>query len=157
MTQISKLQRVLRLPSIPTLALYAATLVTEVPVIFTRMLITFAVAAIVLLIKGESPGGAQGLAELMPFANLRDGDWRRRAHRIGNATSVTWRQPVGVEPKRRSAREPGPVIPSASSPRKQRDAATGRPAIPLAESEGEGHRCRPGSYPARYDLGNPAS
>lgn len=64
MTQISELQRVLRLPSIPTLALYAATLVAEAPVIFTRMLLTLAVAAIVLLIKGESPGGANSLAEL---------------------------------------------------------------------------------------------
>jgi Zn-dependent protease with chaperone function len=64
MTQISGLQRVLRLPSIPTLALYAGTLVAEVPVIFTRMLLTLAVAAIVLLIKGESLGGAEGLAEL---------------------------------------------------------------------------------------------
>ena len=64
MTQISELRRVLRLPSIPTLALYAATLVAEVPVIFTRMLLTLVVAAIVLLIKGESLGGAEGLAEL---------------------------------------------------------------------------------------------
>jgi len=64
MTQMSELLRVLRLPSIPTLALYAATLVAEVPVIFTRMLLTLAVAALVLLIKGESPGGAESLMEL---------------------------------------------------------------------------------------------
>ncbi len=64
MTQINELQRVLRLPSIPTLALYVATLVAEAPVIFTRMLLTFAVAAIVLLIKGEPPGGAESLAEV---------------------------------------------------------------------------------------------
>jgi Zn-dependent protease with chaperone function len=54
----------LRLPSIPTLALYAATLVAEVPVIFTRMLLTLAVAAVVLLIKGESPAGAESRVEL---------------------------------------------------------------------------------------------
>src|SRR5580704_9020435 len=64
MTQINELQRVLRLPSIPTLALYAATLVAEVPVIFTRMLLTLAAAAIVLLIKGQSPAGAESLVEL---------------------------------------------------------------------------------------------
>lgn len=64
MTQINELQRVLRLPWIPTLALYAATLVAEVPVIFTRMLLTLAVAAIVLLIKGEPPAGAESLVEL---------------------------------------------------------------------------------------------
>ena len=64
MTQISELQRMLRLPSIPTLALYAAMLVAEAPVIFTRMLVTLVVAAIVLLVKGESLGGAEGLAEL---------------------------------------------------------------------------------------------
>jgi Zn-dependent protease with chaperone function len=64
MTQISEIRRMLRLPSIPTLALYAATLLAEAPVIFTRMLLTLAAAAIVLLIKGESPDGANSLAEL---------------------------------------------------------------------------------------------
>jgi Zn-dependent protease with chaperone function len=64
MTQMDELLRTMRLPSIPTLALYAATLVAEVPVIFTRMLITLAVAAVVLLIKGESPAGAESLVEL---------------------------------------------------------------------------------------------
>jgi hypothetical protein len=54
----------LRLPSIPAFALYAGTLLVEAPVIFTRMLLTLAAAAIVLLIKGESPGGAEALAEL---------------------------------------------------------------------------------------------
>ena len=37
MTQLARVLRALRLPSIPTLALYAATLVAEVPVIFARM------------------------------------------------------------------------------------------------------------------------
>jgi Zn-dependent protease with chaperone function len=64
MTQMDELLRMLRLPSIPTLALYAATLVAEVPVIFTRMLITLAVAAVVLLIKGDSLPGAEGYVEL---------------------------------------------------------------------------------------------
>ena len=64
MTQLSELLRTWRLPSIPTLALYAATLVAEVPVILARMLITFAVAAIVLLIKGRTLAGAQSLMEL---------------------------------------------------------------------------------------------
>jgi hypothetical protein len=64
MTPISELQRVLRLPSIPTLALYAATLVAEVPVVFTRMLLALAITAVVLLVKGESPAGAESLVEL---------------------------------------------------------------------------------------------
>ena len=51
-------------PSIPALALYLATLVSEVPVIFMRMLLTIAVAAIVLLLKEGSAGGAMGYAEL---------------------------------------------------------------------------------------------
>jgi Zn-dependent protease with chaperone function len=54
----------LRFPSIPALALYLAALVAEVPVIFARMLLTLGVAAIVLLLKGESPGEAEGLMEL---------------------------------------------------------------------------------------------
>jgi len=64
MTQMSELRRVLRLPSIPTLALYAATLVAEVPVMFARMLLTFAVIAIFMLIEGESPLGTESLMEL---------------------------------------------------------------------------------------------
>jgi Zn-dependent protease with chaperone function len=64
MTQTSELLRVLRLPSIPTLALYAATLAAELPVVVARMLLTFALAAIVLLVKGESPQGAESLVEL---------------------------------------------------------------------------------------------
>jgi Zn-dependent protease with chaperone function len=64
MTQLDELLRTLRLPSLPTLALYAATLVAEVPVIFTRMLLTLAVAVIVLLAKGQSLAGAESLAEL---------------------------------------------------------------------------------------------
>ncbi len=51
-------------PSIPALALYLATLVSEVPVIFMRMLLTIAVAAIVLLLKEGSASGAMGYAEL---------------------------------------------------------------------------------------------
>lgn len=64
MNQLDVPLRTLRLPSIPTLTLYAVTLVAEVPVMFARLLLTFAVAALVLLVKGESLSGAQGLAEL---------------------------------------------------------------------------------------------
>ncbi len=53
-----------RFPSIPALALYAATVIAEAPVIFMRMLLTFAVAVLVLLVKGEPLGGAGGFAEL---------------------------------------------------------------------------------------------
>jgi Zn-dependent protease with chaperone function len=51
-------------PSVPALALYLATLVSELPVVFMRMLLTAGVAAIVLLIKEGSAGGAMGYAEL---------------------------------------------------------------------------------------------
>jgi Zn-dependent protease with chaperone function len=61
---MDELLRKWRLPSIPTLALYAATLVAEVPVIFTRMLLTFAALAVFLLIEGKSPLGAESLVEL---------------------------------------------------------------------------------------------
>jgi Zn-dependent protease with chaperone function len=64
MTQIEELLWTWRLPSIPTLGLYAATLVAEIPVILTRILLTFAVVAIVLVIKGENPFAAGIPAEL---------------------------------------------------------------------------------------------
>jgi Zn-dependent protease with chaperone function len=70
MTQMEELLRTLRLPSIPTLSLYTATILTETPVIFARICITFAVAAIVLAIRGESVIAAEGYAEfaLIPTA-----------------------------------------------------------------------------------------
>jgi hypothetical protein len=52
------------LPSIPTLALYAATLLAEFPVMLVRMLLTVAVAAIVLLVKDHSLHGAGGYMKL---------------------------------------------------------------------------------------------
>lgn len=64
MTQTDELLRRLRLPSIPTLALYAATIVAELPVIITRMFITLAVAAIFLAIEGKSPFGAESYTQL---------------------------------------------------------------------------------------------
>jgi Zn-dependent protease with chaperone function len=64
MNQLDQLLRALRLPAIPTLSLYAGTLIAEVPVLFARMLLTFAVAVLVLLAKGESLSDAEGLAEL---------------------------------------------------------------------------------------------
>jgi hypothetical protein len=54
----------LRLPSLTTLCLYAATLVAEVPVLITRLILTFFAAALVLFIKTGSPAGAEGIAEL---------------------------------------------------------------------------------------------
>lgn len=59
-----QLVRALRLPSIPTLSLYAATLVAELPVVFARMLLMLAVAALLLLSRGESLSGVEGYAEL---------------------------------------------------------------------------------------------
>ncbi len=70
MTQMEELARTLRLPSIPTLALYAATILTELPVIFARMCITFAVAAIVLLTRGESMVAAERYVEFAVIPTL---------------------------------------------------------------------------------------
>jgi Zn-dependent protease with chaperone function len=64
MSQIEELLCRWRLPSVPTLALYAATLLAELPVVFARVLGTAAVAAVVLLVKDHSAAGAQGVAEL---------------------------------------------------------------------------------------------
>jgi Zn-dependent protease with chaperone function len=61
---MSGLFGVLRFPSPSTLALYLATVIAEVPVIIARTVLTFAVIVLVLLIKGEPLGGAQGLAEI---------------------------------------------------------------------------------------------
>jgi Zn-dependent protease with chaperone function len=70
MTQMEELARTLRLPSIPILALYAATILTELPVIFARMCITFAVAAIVLLTRGESIVAAERYVEFAVVPTL---------------------------------------------------------------------------------------
>lgn len=64
MTQMEELLRRLRLPSIPTLALYAATIVAELPVIITRMFLMFAAVALFLLVEGKSPLGAESYTEL---------------------------------------------------------------------------------------------
>jgi len=61
-TLMDKLSR-LRVPSVRALALYLATVVAEVPVIFARMLLTLGCAALLLFINGESAGQAEELAE----------------------------------------------------------------------------------------------
>ncbi len=52
------------LSSLPVLALYAATLLLETPVIFARWLLTLAGAAVLLLVLHHSVAGAAGLAPL---------------------------------------------------------------------------------------------
>lgn len=64
MSQLDELLRALRLPSISTLSLYAATVIAEIPVVLARVLLTFVVALLVLLAKGEPLSGAEGWAEL---------------------------------------------------------------------------------------------
>jgi Zn-dependent protease with chaperone function len=54
----------LQLPSIPALALYAATAFAEVPVIFTRMIATFVLTVVVLLLTGHPTGNAESVVEL---------------------------------------------------------------------------------------------
>jgi len=51
----------LRLPSLPTLGLYAATVAAEAPVIVLRMFLSIPVLAVILLIKGQNPEGAVDL------------------------------------------------------------------------------------------------
>jgi Zn-dependent protease with chaperone function len=50
----------LTLPSIPALALYAATLLVEVPVIFARMLVVLAASTVLLLVTTQSLVDASG-------------------------------------------------------------------------------------------------
>jgi Zn-dependent protease with chaperone function len=52
------------LSSLPVLALYAATVLIETPVIFARWLLAVAFAALVLLVLHHSVAGADGLAQL---------------------------------------------------------------------------------------------
>src|SRR4029077_9951949 len=52
------------LSSLPVLALYAATVLIETPVIFARWLLALAFAALVLLVLHHSVAGASGLAQL---------------------------------------------------------------------------------------------
>lgn len=53
-------------------------------------------------------------APIMPFANLRDGDWRRRPHGIANATAEN--APVAHAGRRRVAPDSGSPAQSASVP-----------------------------------------
>lgn len=53
-----------RLPGVPAVALYLATVVSELPVLLARMLLTFPVAAVVLLLLHRSLTGATGYWEL---------------------------------------------------------------------------------------------
>jgi hypothetical protein len=63
-TQALEWIRGLRLPSVPALALYLATVLTEIPVIFARMLIALAVVVLGLLLTGNHVGNAN------PYLNL---------------------------------------------------------------------------------------
>jgi hypothetical protein len=83
-------------PSINALALYLATLVSELPVIFTRMFLTLAAAAIVLLLKGDDVGGAPGYVDLaliptgwaiFALATPLGGGWWWRANMGGREPS----------------------------------------------------------------------
>jgi len=53
-----------RFPSLPALALYAATLLSEAPVIFMRMLTVLVVVVLWRLVKGDSLGGAESFVDL---------------------------------------------------------------------------------------------
>jgi Zn-dependent protease with chaperone function len=63
-TQAVEQTRALKLPSVPALALYLATVLTEIPVIFTRMLIAMVVVVLGLLISGNHVGDANRFLDL---------------------------------------------------------------------------------------------
>jgi hypothetical protein len=107
---MNQIIRELRLPSISALALFAATVVAEVPVILMRMLLALPVLVILLLLKGDGPGGAEGLIELaliptgwalLALITPFGGGWwwaqnmggprslRARAHRLQGCCRVT--------------------------------------------------------------------
>jgi Zn-dependent protease with chaperone function len=64
MTELDELLSTWRVPSLSTLVLYAATLVAEIPVILTRVLIALVLVTLMLLIKGEPLTSAEGLVQL---------------------------------------------------------------------------------------------
>ncbi len=59
---MNRLKR-LRIPGVPALALYLATLVAEVPVVFARMPLTLLVVVAVLLIRDGNAAGSGGYME----------------------------------------------------------------------------------------------
>ncbi|MFN8175883.1 MAG: hypothetical protein U0T02_12530 [Solirubrobacteraceae bacterium] len=73
-----------------------------------EMMRTFA-ASISPASSAEWPAGEP----VMPFANLRDGDWRRRSHGIGGATSGTARASRSHAP-RSTTTAPQPRVPRQS-------------------------------------------
>jgi Zn-dependent protease with chaperone function len=83
--------RALQPPSIPALALYVATLLVELPVVYARMLLVFAVAALVLRVNGESTAGA---SELMKLALVPTG-WSIFALITPRGGGWWWRASLG--------------------------------------------------------------
>jgi Zn-dependent protease with chaperone function len=81
----------LRLPGIRPSALFAATVLTELPVIWVRMLLVLAGAALVLLLKGDSTGGAEGLVKLA----LIPTGWSLLALLTPAGGGWWWRQKMG--------------------------------------------------------------
>jgi Zn-dependent protease with chaperone function len=90
-TQALKRIRALKLPSLPALALYLATVLTEIPVIFTRMLIAMVVVVLGLLITGNHVGDANRFLELglIPTA------WAALALITPLGSGWWWRQNLG--------------------------------------------------------------
>jgi Zn-dependent protease with chaperone function len=83
-----------QVPSFPALALYAVTLAAEVPVIFTRMLITLIVAVLVLLLSGHSTHDVNGLADLGLIPTV----WAIFALITPTGGGWWWRQNMGGRP-----------------------------------------------------------
>lgn len=79
------------LSSLPVLALYAATVLIETPVIFTRWLLAVALAALVLLLLHHSVAGADSLAQLALIPTL----WSLVALITPFGGGWWWRQNLG--------------------------------------------------------------
>jgi Zn-dependent protease with chaperone function len=79
------------LSSLPVLALYAATVLIETPVIFARWLLALAFAALVLLVLHHSVAGAESLAQLALIPTL----WSLVALITPFGGGWWWRQNLG--------------------------------------------------------------
>ena len=91
LARVRQASRQLRVPGIGASALYAATVLTELPVIWIRLLLVFAGATLALLLEGDAVRSAQVLAQL---ALLPTG-WSLLALVTPAGGGWWWRQKMG--------------------------------------------------------------
>jgi Zn-dependent protease with chaperone function len=81
----------LTIPSLPTLALYAATILSELPVLLARMLVVLAISAAVTLVKSQSLDGVSNHADLVLVPTI----WSALALLTPLGGGWWWRQNMG--------------------------------------------------------------